>query len=236
VIRVSEIFGPTIQGEGPLVGMPTVFVRTGGCDYRCSWCDTPHAVLTEHRADWHPMEAAEIADRVARLFPQPCPVTISGGNPAIQPCGDLIEDLHCRGYSVLVETQGTFAPDWFGIVDHLVLSPKPPSSGMATAFLDPIFDQVGACVQAAGANVFLKIVVMDDVDFAWAVRLVDRFRDDVMGLFLTPGNVNPVGEFDLDAVLSKTRWLVGKVLAGGHADVRVIPQVHTLLWGNQRGV
>jgi 7-carboxy-7-deazaguanine synthase len=42
-ILISEIFGPTIQGEGALVGKPTVFVRTGGCDYRCDWCDTVYA-------------------------------------------------------------------------------------------------------------------------------------------------------------------------------------------------
>jgi 7-carboxy-7-deazaguanine synthase len=39
-VRISEIFGPTIQGEGPLIGRPSVFVRTAGCDYRCTWCDT----------------------------------------------------------------------------------------------------------------------------------------------------------------------------------------------------
>jgi 7-carboxy-7-deazaguanine synthase len=47
-IRISEIFGPTIQGEGPLIGRPTVFVRTAGCDYRCTWCDTLYAVLLEY--------------------------------------------------------------------------------------------------------------------------------------------------------------------------------------------
>ena len=47
-VRVSEIFGPTVQGEGPLIGKPTVFVRTGGCDYRCNWCDTLYAVLPKH--------------------------------------------------------------------------------------------------------------------------------------------------------------------------------------------
>ncbi|RWD90497.1 MAG: 7-carboxy-7-deazaguanine synthase QueE, partial [Mesorhizobium sp.] len=51
-IRISEIFGPTVQGEGPLIGRPTVFVRTGGCDYRCRWCDTLYAVLPEFREDW----------------------------------------------------------------------------------------------------------------------------------------------------------------------------------------
>jgi organic radical activating enzyme len=52
-IRISKIFGPTIQGEGPLIGRPIVFVRTGGCDYRCSWCDTLYAVLPEYRGRTH---------------------------------------------------------------------------------------------------------------------------------------------------------------------------------------
>ena len=56
-IRVSEIFGPTIQGEGALIGQPTVFVRTGGCDYRCSWCDSLHAVESAYRETWAPMSA-----------------------------------------------------------------------------------------------------------------------------------------------------------------------------------
>ncbi|CUH42006.1 7-carboxy-7-deazaguanine synthase [Ruegeria atlantica] len=43
-LRISEIFGPTVQGEGALIGQPTVLVRSGGCDFRCSWCDSLHAV------------------------------------------------------------------------------------------------------------------------------------------------------------------------------------------------
>lgn len=66
-IRVSEIFGPTIQGEGVLIGQPTVFVRTGGCDYRCSWCDTLHAVDSEYRDQWQPMSVEEIWEEVRRL-------------------------------------------------------------------------------------------------------------------------------------------------------------------------
>ena len=64
-IRISEIFGPTIQGEGPLIGRPTVFVRTGGCDYRCAWCDTLYAVLPEYRDDWMLMMPAETPPYVA---------------------------------------------------------------------------------------------------------------------------------------------------------------------------
>jgi len=67
ILRISEIFGPTVQGEGALIGKPTVFVRTGGCDFRCSWCDTLHAVLPAHRHDWTPMTPEEILARVEEL-------------------------------------------------------------------------------------------------------------------------------------------------------------------------
>src|SRR5262249_42610917 len=81
-IPISEIFGPTVQGEGPLIGRPTVFVRTGGCDYRCVWCDTLYAVLPEHRSEWVLMAPTEIARRIDELAGNdPVLVTLSGGNP-----------------------------------------------------------------------------------------------------------------------------------------------------------
>ena len=69
-IHVSEIFGPTVQGEGPLIGRASVFVRTGGCDYRCSWCDTLYAVLPQYRNDWTPMTPADIMASKASLTGQ----------------------------------------------------------------------------------------------------------------------------------------------------------------------
>src|SRR5215475_9253596 len=104
-IRISEIFGPTIQGEGPLIGRPTVFVRTGGCDYRCAWCDTLYAVLPRYRDEWHPMTSPEIFARIEELSGgRPILVTLSGGNPALQPLGPLIELGRAKGYGFAVET------------------------------------------------------------------------------------------------------------------------------------
>ena len=132
-IRISEIFGPTVQGEGLLIGKPTVFVRTGGCDFRCSWCDTLYAVLPEYRHDWVPMTPEEILAEIARLAGgAPILVTLSGGNPAIQPLGELIAAGRNNGYTFAMETQGSVFAPWFAALDWLVLSPKPPSSGMAT--------------------------------------------------------------------------------------------------------
>jgi 7-carboxy-7-deazaguanine synthase len=85
-IRISEIFGPTIQGEGPLIGRPTVFVRTAGCDYRCRWCDTLYAVLPEYRDEWTQMTTSEILARVTELTANKhVLISLSGGNPALQP-------------------------------------------------------------------------------------------------------------------------------------------------------
>src|SRR6056297_3759182 len=82
-IRVAEVFGPTIQGEGALIGVPTVFVRTGGCDFRCSWCDSLHAVDSSYRDTWAAMSASEVLTRIEALSgAQPLMVSLSGGNPA----------------------------------------------------------------------------------------------------------------------------------------------------------
>ena len=148
VIRVSEIFGPTIQGEGALIGQPTVFVRTGGCDYRCDWCDSLHAVESEYRATWAPMAAETVMAEVARLSgDRPIMVTLSGGNPAIQPLGPLITAGRARGYRFALETQGSIARDWFADLDMLVLSPKPPSSGMSVdwAAFEACLDATSRC-------------------------------------------------------------------------------------------
>ena len=124
-IKVSEIFGPTIQGEGALIGQPTVFVRTGGCDYRCSWCDTLHAVDSKFRASWTPMSADDIFARVQTLSGnKPLMVSLSGGNPAIRPLKALIDLGHNHAYKFALETQGSIAQDWFADLDVLTFPPN----------------------------------------------------------------------------------------------------------------
>jgi len=153
-IRVAEIFGPTIQGEGALIGLPTIFVRTGGCDYRCSWCDSLHAVDAAYRDSWAPMAASEVMAEVERLSGgQPMMVTLSGGNPAIQPLGPLIRQGRAKGYRFALETQGSVARGWFADLDMLVLSPKPPSSGMEVDWA-----LLGRCVEAAERAPVLAVV------------------------------------------------------------------------------
>src|SRR5687768_8363312 len=79
---VIEVFGPTIQGEGAEAGVSTHFIRLGGCDYRCTWCDTMYAVDPPLvRANAERLSVDAILARVAGLEGQPRWVTLSGGNP-----------------------------------------------------------------------------------------------------------------------------------------------------------
>lgn len=237
-IRISEIFGPTIQGEGVLIGRPTVFVRTGGCDFRCSWCDTLHAVDSAYREDWLPMTPLAIMMQVEILSRgRPLTISLSGGNPAIQPMGSLIELGRRDGYGFALETQGSVARSWFRDLEVLTLSPKPPSSGM-----DADWTALEECIKAAGEapQTVLKLVVFDEDDYAFARDAAARHPD--LRIFLQPGNHTPPpgraenAHIDMDGIMARMRWLVDKVSGDNWYEATVLPQLHTLIWGNLRGV
>jgi 7-carboxy-7-deazaguanine synthase len=237
-ILVSEIFGPTVQGEGPLIGHPSVFVRTGGCDYRCSWCDTLYAVLPQYRDEWTLVAPADIMARVNALVGgEPVLITLSGGNPALQPLAPLIALGRNNGHGFAIETQGSMAQPWFADLDWLILSPKPPSSGMVTDW-----DAFDACLDAAKGRprAVLKIVVFDEADYRYAQEAAARHPG--LPVYLQVGNpVAPAAaalaeEADIGDLMQRFRWLAGKVIADHWFAVTVLPQLHVLAWGNKRGV
>ncbi len=231
-ITVCEIFGPTIQGEGLLIGRPTIFVRTGGCDFRCSWCDTLFAVDPVHRPEWTAMTAEQIlADIKILAGPRPLLVSLSGGNPALQPLGGLIDSGRREGYTFAVETQGSIAREWFAGLDFLTVSPKPPSSGMTV-------DRAGLeeCLQAAGqASIQLKFVIADEDDYYFARRVAAWFPE--LPVSLQPCNDRPGSETPInpEKMYVQMRRLIERVVADGWYEARVLPQLHVLLWGNKRG-
>lgn len=226
---VVEIFGPTIQGEGPLIGVPTIFIRFGGCDYRCLWCDTKYAVLSDEvRANSTPMTVEQILERVNQGS-QFCEwVTFSGGNPLLYDLSELVDRLHEDGWKIAVETQGTVYQEWVQKVDLLVVSPKPPSSGMTTDFI-----KLERFMQHP--NVALKVVVFDDTDFEYAVYVRQKFNNPSISFTLQVGNA--VGEDTLSNLVEKLRWLIERAVKDERLfNVRVLPQLHVWVWGNQRGV
>ena len=250
-ILISEIFGPTLQGEGALIGQPTVFVRTGGCDFRCTWCDTLYAVLPKYKDEWEPMTPVEIFEKVQELSGGvPLLVTLSGGNPALQPMAELLRIGKKNGYRFALETQGSKHQDWFSGLDYLILSPKPPSSGMETDW-----KELWKCVYGSDPlfDIVFKIVIFDDADYDYALQVYSKYSSPSRKFYLQTGNSQVLDddvpqpyrtnswdglghEALIATTLNRTRWLAKKVIADRLHNVTVLPQFHTLLWGNKRGV
>lgn len=236
-IPVIEIFGSTIQGEGMVMGQKTMFVRTAGCDYSCSWCDSKFTWDGSEKDRIKLLAAEEIMSELERIggdnFNH---ITISGGNPALIGKGmdELIDLIHQKGHKVGLETQGSKWQDWFLKIDDLTISPKPPSSLMTTNFemLDSIIDRL----VTGKTNFSLKVVVFDDKDFEYAKEIHKRYAN--IPMYTSVGNSNPYSKEDLTTqLLNNLRWLVEKVINDPEMNnVKPLPQLHTLLWGNMREV
>lgn len=252
--RIAEIFGPTIQGEGRLVGMPCHFVRFGGCDFRCSWCDTPHAVIPELVAQLPKMDEWGIISALNKLDEgdtiSPNWVVLSGGNPALFNLRPLIHLLHTRSQKVILETQGSVYREWFTQVDDLCFSPKPPSSGNVTDLVK-LQEMIARLVIAGAPRPYLKIPVFstDDLDY---VEVTHKTFPD-LELFISIGNDDPYlptvsnpnpppkpphpeALMASEIVMENFRGMLYKVQERQSlADARIFPQQHVLLWGNERG-
>ncbi|MBT2680939.1 7-carboxy-7-deazaguanine synthase QueE [Bacillus sp. ISL-35] len=239
-IPVMEIFGPTIQGEGMVVGQKTMFVRTAGCDYSCAWCDSAFTWDGSGKDLIRQMDAAEIWNELTSLGGEGFSyVTISGGNPALlKNMSSLVHLLKEKNIKICLETQGSKWQDWFLDIHALTLSPKPPSSGMETDFqvLDKIVDRLAE--EGAIQNGSLKIVIFDDIDYEYAKMVHKRYP--ALTFFLQVGNDDIVTENRQKLMVSlvdKYEWLVEKVMIDNEMkNVRVLPQLHVYIWGNKRGV
>lgn len=232
-----EMFGPTIQGEGIVTGRKTMFVRTAGCDYACAWCDsaftwngTERGTLLTAQDIWAQFEEMATVDGV-RNFNH---ITITGGNPALynEPIDELIDIAHAHGVEIGLETQGSRWQPWFLKVDDLTISPKPPSSTMTTdwAVLDEIVEKLG------NHPFSMKVVVFDEIDFDYAQTINRRYALDE--LYLSVGNDNATEAGDISSrLLQKLDWLWQQVLATpAMNNAKPLPQLHALVWANQRGV
>lgn len=243
---VMEIFGPTIQGEGPLAGQTSHFVRYGGCGYRCSWCDSMHAVdPVLVKANRTYLSGDEIAARLCHRAAAKW-VTFSGGDPCMHDLSSVIASIReLTNLKISVETQGQLFQPWLLGIDQVVVSPKAPSSGMA----DKIdYDVLGKYFHIANRiHAVLKIVCFTEDDLRWAKALWMRYRH--IQLYLSVGTKWWRGGFDkaekvahdnatiIDKALEAYRGLIDSVLADPELhNAIVFPQLHVLVWGHKQGV
>jgi 7-carboxy-7-deazaguanine synthase len=235
-VPVLEIFGPTVQGEGMTIGQKTMFIRTAGCDYQCSWCDSAFTWNGTEKQNINWMTAEEIWNTLYELGGDTFShITISGGNPALLPTlGPVVDFLKEKGITLALETQGSKWQSWLPLIDEVTLSPKPPSSGMDTDFtmLENIIDQL-----KNHPKVCLKIVIFDEKDLAYAETVHQRFPQ--LPFYLQVGNswLEADDESLLQYLLKRYEWLIDQVMKSTvFKNVKVLPQLHAYVWGNKRGV
>ncbi|HMP03730.1 MAG TPA: 7-carboxy-7-deazaguanine synthase QueE [Gemmatales bacterium] len=224
---IAEIFH-SIQGEGGLVGMPSAFVRTSGCNLRCGFCDTPYT-------SWQP-EGTElsVAAILAQLEPMPTRhVVVTGGEPLLAAdVGELCAALRAGGWHITIETAATIAKEV--VADLMSLSPKLANSTpwerdtrwaalheQRRLNLDAIRFLMGL------ADYQFKFVIDQPGDTAEVLALLEQLPEvDRAKVLLMPQATTPT------ELAEKSTWLSAECLRLG---LRFGPRLHLQLFGHRRG-
>ncbi|MBM3774065.1 MAG: 7-carboxy-7-deazaguanine synthase QueE [Acidobacteria bacterium] len=221
-MRIAEIFH-SIQGEGALAGVPSVFVRTSGCNLRCIWCDTPYT-------SWHPEgEELAVGDILERVVAHGSDhVVVTGGEPMIAPgIVELTRGLRQRGLHITIETAGTvYAPV---ACDLMSISPKLANSTPADPWAaqhDRLRVQPEVLRRLMDEFDYqLKFVVARPEDLRELAGLVAQLGADKHKVALMPEGV------DRDTLRQRSRWLAEVAKLEGF---RLSPRLQIEIWGNER--
>lgn len=220
--NVSEIFF-SVQGEGPQLGMPAVFIRLAGCNLGtkiCPWCDSQYAF----QGAKIPLEV--IVETVNKFNTKN--VIITGGEPLVQDIKPLMLALNLQDKKLFVETNGTkFDETLIGLAEYIV-SPKlnymfDQTIGIQTKINQPYQRTLHRwAIQAT-----FKIVVGNEEEFNLAKRLVQLIGPTKPVYFMPETTEN-------EDMKNKLLWLIEKVKDTG-TNVRITPRLHIYLWGLKRG-
>lgn len=220
-MRIAEIFY-SVQGEGALVGVPSVFVRTSGCNLRCSWCDTPY---TSWRPEGEDRTVDSIVEEVERFDANH--VVVTGGEPMIAPqIAELTRRL--RGH-LTIETAGTVVADVR--CDLMSISPKLANStpeGRFASQHERLRYQPAVLRQLMERFPYqLKFVMVSAGDLDEIHALLNETGADASHVVLMPEGI------DAAVLAERGRWLVEICKREGF---RYSPRLHVDLWGARRGV
>ena len=220
---VSEIFGPTFQGEGPSTGRSAMFLRLGRCNLTCTWCDTAYTWDWERFDPATELRRMPAADVVAALDRIGAPLlVITGGEPLLQQrrLAPIVEAAHERGWQVEIETNGTLVPQL--PVDGWNVSPKLANSGVPAhlRLVPHALREFAATGRARAKFVVADAVELDEVA---AVVALAGFTD----VWIMPEAATAA------ALVERSAALAPAVLERGW---NLSSRLHVLLWGDRRGV
>jgi 7-carboxy-7-deazaguanine synthase len=228
-VRLSEVF-TTIQGEGILSGMPSLFIRTTGCNLRCVWCDTPYTSWQPEGEEW---SLARIEARI-EAEPHIRHAVITGGEPML-PEGivELTQLVRRLGRHITIETAGTVyqpvACDLMSISPKLANStPLERDGGRWADMHDRARLQPEVLLRLMAEYEYqLKFVVSRESDLDEIETLARRLGAPPERVLLMPEGT------DTAVLAARSAWLVEASKQRGY---RFCPRLHVLLYGNRRGV
>ncbi|MCC9181091.1 MULTISPECIES: 7-carboxy-7-deazaguanine synthase QueE [Mycolicibacterium] len=231
-LPVSEVFGPTLQGEGPHQGRAVQFIRLGGCNLSCSWCDTPYTWDASRYNLREENPLTPVTDVLARVMPS-LPVVVSGGEPLIHQAKPawtaLLQGLRSRDCSVHVETNGTINPNDVTrtYVDHYSVSPKLPHAGLHKRSQNPTMSRGWTAGRFPnGVTKCLKVVVRTDADVMRAFGLADDYGWPLGDLWVMPEGTTTEE--------LQSRWtLIAETAA--QLGINASHRLHVLAWGDRKG-
>ena len=222
---MSEIFGPTIQGEGPSAGTSAAFLRVGMCNLSCVWCDTKYtwdADSFDLRDELNSQPVGQVAASIDQI--EASMLVITGGEPALQAAGcSAVLDQLTQRKRIEVETSGTILLGPLeSRVDRIVVSPKLGHSGVSehARLRWPILERFAA------ANAVFKFVTVSTADFNEIDVIAKR-------LDLAPDRVWIMPEATNSHVLHRrlSEFVGGASLRGWNVSSRL----HIAIWGDVRG-
>lgn len=236
-LTVSEVFGPTVQGEGPSLGRRCGFVRLGRCNLDCgkgpgaTWsCDTAYTWdwdTYDPTVELTRLAVADVALAVARMHVDM--VVVTGGEPLLQQRGIIALAERLDGVRLEIETNGTIAPATrlIELAAQFNVSPKLANSGVGLSRRRlPAVLQTFASIASAGKAVF-KFVVSDLQDFDEITEVVGKLELDPSRVWIMPAGT------DAPTLTSRQAELVDEVVRRGW---NLTTRLHILLWGDRRGV
>ncbi len=226
-MKISEIFY-SIQGEGILLGTPSVFVRTSGCNLRCVWCDTPYTSWTPEGED---RSVSSIVEEVGR-YSAARHVVLTGGEPMIAPAiGELSAALGAAGLHITIETAGTVchpvACDLMSISPKLANSTPWQRDRLWAERHERLRLNLDVLRKLIASYTYqLKFVVTGRGDLDEIRALVAATRADPARVVLMPAGT------EAEVLRERALWLVELAKQEGY---RYSPRLHIELWGNRRG-
>ena len=227
-MKIAEIFY-SIQGEGILVGVPSVFIRTSGCNLRCVWCDTPYTSWAPEGDDWN---LDRILATVASF--RASHVVVTGGEPMIAPqIVELTQLLRQRGLHITIETAGTVnaavACDLMSISPKLRNStPLERDGGRWAQQHERLRWQPKILRELMAAYPYqLKFVIADPLDLEELEMMREALGAPSSQVLLMPEGTNA------ETIRQRGIWLAEICKEKGY---RFSPRLHVDLWGDKRGV